>query len=369
MTSYLPENLPWWQVKEAPRQGTCCWLLTYEFRDIQNTSWVAAISWWWRTPLPHDWLHDWELHLDDDRQRTRERTLRGVRCCCYFILTLYVSLPFHVSFTTSFFTLLGISRRSICIGAYHACTASWCDLRDPGWGDPGFRHCDLFAWHPSVILLMLALSCCFKDDLLRTGHISCLVATFQHCFEYVTPRWFLGSGSVLFVCVFVFCVVFCFLVVVLVLALCFWLLCFSLSPWNHIISVHYEPEAYYSIGFYCRIHTASKYLHNDLARAIRRWSKKRWKHCHSPDKGDCAPPPSLPNSTQSLSGTSKRRAIHSKYAGSPTSLCSAVPGPLQGIWACQSVLAATPKGMRHLHSHETPVHRIWKQHSGRLTSF
>ena len=62
-----------------------------------------------------------------------------------------------------------------------------CDLRDPGWGDPGFRHCDFFAWHPSVILLMLALSCCFKDDLLRTGHISCLVATFQHCFEYVIP--------------------------------------------------------------------------------------------------------------------------------------------------------------------------------------
>ena len=68
---------------------------------------------------------------------------------------------------------------------------------------------------------------------------------------------------------------FVFLVVVFVLALCFWLLCFSRSPWNHIISVHYEPEAYYSIGFYCRIHTASKYLHNDLARAIRRWSKKK----------------------------------------------------------------------------------------------
>ena len=32
--------------KEAPRQGTCCWLLTYELCDIQNTSWVAAISRW-----------------------------------------------------------------------------------------------------------------------------------------------------------------------------------------------------------------------------------------------------------------------------------------------------------------------------------
>ena len=28
------------------------------------------------------------------------------------------------------------------------CTASQCDLRDPGWGDPGFRHCDFFALAP-----------------------------------------------------------------------------------------------------------------------------------------------------------------------------------------------------------------------------
>ena len=31
-------------------------------------------------------------------------------------------------------------------------------------------------------LKCLALSCCFKDDLLRTGHISCLVITFHRCF-------------------------------------------------------------------------------------------------------------------------------------------------------------------------------------------
>ena len=51
------------------------------------------------------------------------------------------------------FTLLGISRRSMCIGACHAGTASWCDLRDPGWGDPGFRHHDFFAWHLPATLL------------------------------------------------------------------------------------------------------------------------------------------------------------------------------------------------------------------------
>ena len=87
-------------------------------------------------------------------------------------------------------------------------------------------------------------------------------------------------GDSLVLVLFCLCVCFlcCFLFFWLwffVLPLCFWLLCFSRSPWNHIISVHYEPEAYYSIGFYCRIHTASKYLHNDLARAIRRWTKKK----------------------------------------------------------------------------------------------
>ena len=50
---------------------------------------------------------------------------------------------------------------------------------------------------------------------------------------------------------------------------------FLFSLWNHIISVHHEPEAYYSIGFYYRIHTASKYLHNDLARAIKALEQKK----------------------------------------------------------------------------------------------
>ena len=38
------------------------------------------------------------------------------RCCCCLLFTLYVSLPFYLCFTTSFFTRLGISRRSMCIG-------------------------------------------------------------------------------------------------------------------------------------------------------------------------------------------------------------------------------------------------------------
>ena len=53
----------------------------------------------------------------------------------------------HFRFTLLFHSP-GISAWSICIGACHACTALQCDLRDPGWGDPGFRHCDFFALAP-----------------------------------------------------------------------------------------------------------------------------------------------------------------------------------------------------------------------------
>ena len=55
--------------------------------------------------------------------------------------------------------------RSMCTGACHACTASHCDLRDPGWGDPGSRHCDFFAWHLSAhpVMFFVGLSfCCFN---------------------------------------------------------------------------------------------------------------------------------------------------------------------------------------------------------------
>ena len=81
---------------------------------------------------------------------------------------------------------------------------------------------------------MLAFSCCSKDDLLRTGHISCLVTTFHRCFGYDIPPcdvlvlvvflcFFFGLVVLLFACGVVGCCV------------------FLSSPWNHIISVHYEP--------------------------------------------------------------------------------------------------------------------------------
>ena len=72
----------------------------------------------------------------DDRQSTHERTLRGgrLRFLVHSVCLTTVSLSFH----PHLFHTPGISMRSMCIGACHACTASHCDLRDPGWGIPGF---------------------------------------------------------------------------------------------------------------------------------------------------------------------------------------------------------------------------------------
>ena len=63
----------------------------------------------------------------------------------------------------SLFHSPGISTWLMCIGASHACTASQCDLRDPGWGDPGFRHCDLFCFGTtrSILVNVVGLFCLF----------------------------------------------------------------------------------------------------------------------------------------------------------------------------------------------------------------
>ena len=129
----------------------------------------------------------------------------------------------HFRFTVvshSSFHTPGISIRSMCIGACHACTASLCDLWDPGWGDPGFRHRDFFAWHPKVhpVMLMVFLFVFTMDDLLRSGHTSCLVITFQVVFD--------GSFHVWWRCFLRVVVVGCASVLV----------CFSsFSSWNEIL--------------------------------------------------------------------------------------------------------------------------------------
>ena len=121
-------------------------------------------------------------------------------------------------------------------------------------------------------LLKLALCCCFKDDPLRTGHTSCLVTT-SHC-----RLWIYHSQS----CgvVFVFGVL-CWLVFVL----CVFLLvgfpgvavfCFL---YGMVSSIHAQRTKlpFTALAPLAVINTASKHLHNDLARAIKALEQKKKK--------------------------------------------------------------------------------------------
>ena len=135
-------------------------------------------------------------------------------------LTRYVSLSFHPLFHSP-----GISTWSICIGACHACTASQCDLRDPGWGDAGFRHCDFFAVAPigpsGVVFGFLLFP---TDGLLGTWHTSCLVtALFTAAYYDASFHRFLLGGWFLLFCLFVGFVCFCGCVCFL-FCCCLWVL-------------------------------------------------------------------------------------------------------------------------------------------------
>ena len=161
------------------------------------------------------------------------------RCCCCLLFTLYVSLPFHFSFTTMFFTLLGTSMRSMCIGACHAGLASWCDLRDPGWGDPGFRHYDFFAWHLPVILFRFGVVLLLQGWPAQDGahKLPCHYVSLLH----------LDIHSTLWCFAFVLFCVGLFFVGLVVLV---WLPFFLFSPWNgSIITCTTNQEAFLNIGF------------------------------------------------------------------------------------------------------------------------
>ena len=68
--------------------------------------------------------------------KAHERSLRGG--LFHFVCLTDVSL----------FTRAAYRRGRCALVLSHACTASQCDLRDPGWGYPGFWHCDFFALAP-----------------------------------------------------------------------------------------------------------------------------------------------------------------------------------------------------------------------------
>ena len=74
-------------------------------------------------------------------------------------------------------------------------------------GIPGFGTATFLLGTSRSSLICLALNCCFKDDLLRTGHISCLVITFHRCFLdmsfHFVMFWFLWCFCAFLCCFFV----------------------------------------------------------------------------------------------------------------------------------------------------------------------
>ena len=164
-------------------------------------------------------------------------------CFVISFFTRYVSLSFH-----PFFHSPGIS---ICIGACHACTASQCDLRDPGWEDPGFRHCDFFAlapFGPSGDVLGFVLVCFQRMACSVLGTQVALLHHFSLQRFMMSPlHWFLLCGWLLlflFCLLFVAGVVFVSLWVLVGLLLC-------ISGTTSYGSALQAQEAYYSIGFTC----------------------------------------------------------------------------------------------------------------------
>ena len=100
--------LPRYQPDVAPRQGTCCWLLTHwalwhtENRPSCSNTFSVTMHPTALLCVALTFHNEATVHANDDCQSTYERTLRGLRCCCCLLFTLYVSLPFHFRFTLIF---------------------------------------------------------------------------------------------------------------------------------------------------------------------------------------------------------------------------------------------------------------------------
>ena len=176
--------------------------------------------------------------FNDDRQSTHERTLRGGRTLRLF--HSYVSLSFYCRFTLIFSHARHIETIDVrwCLSCLHGLA-----LRSPGsWlGGSRVSALRLFCLAPvgSSVMLMACPSVASMDDLLRTGHTSCLVATFL---VYHTMLSFHGLvGCFLFR---VLCFVCLFFAV--------WVCLFLVFLWNDITRLRTtNTGSCHSIGFTC----------------------------------------------------------------------------------------------------------------------
>ena len=162
----------------------------------------------------------------------------------------------------------------------YALWASLCDLRDPGWGDPGFWHCwsfvvfyvhrDLAVWSDWMFL-------CFLQDPI---HILLSLAHKLPCLRYCTS---ITTGCFRCFCfVFVcFCLVFCFFV-----WLFFWVVFFRsfntpLGTWTAYWSALSFDSPMREYTGLCTIRSMAQTLCYDLARAEKaKDGKKRGVSAH-----------------------------------------------------------------------------------------
>ena len=193
--------------------------------------------------------------------------------CCFHLLTLYVSLSFHWRFTLIFSHAWHIDTVDVhwCSSCLHGLA-----LRSPGsWlGGSRVSASRLFCLAPRGSSRDVdGLSLCFTmDDLLRTRHTSCLVITFQVVFDAsfhgLVVVWFCllcFCWGLFLVCLRVAFVVFCVGSVSFLFPV----------EWHHTAWHHESMKPATVSASLAVISTASKYLHNDLARAIEALEQKK----------------------------------------------------------------------------------------------
>ena len=203
-------------------------------------------------------------------------------CFCFSFFTPYVSLSFHpLVFTRSAY------RRGRC-AASHACTASQCDLRDPGWGNSDFQYCDFFALAPcdpslwcfvcSLLFPWMACSVCGTQAAIFSLPFT---AVRSWCLQHSTDGFLFGVFGFVAVC-------FCFCLCLAFAGLCCWgfgwLFLWTISGPTRDITVTFlslfAHEAFTSVpASLAWITTTSKKLYNDLAEAIEALQQKKDNSC------------------------------------------------------------------------------------------
>ena len=135
-------------------------------------------------------------------------------------------------------------------------------------GGIGFLHCGFFLLGTCQVIRWfwwLCPSVASMDGQLKTKHTSCLINTFQVVSDTPIPRSGCGVSCQLFL--------FCFWFAVFVFCVSFSVL-FASGEWHHTASHHDYRKLATVAASLALISTASKHLHDDLAKAIEALEQK-----------------------------------------------------------------------------------------------